>query len=163
MARKCSICTHKQRIAIEADILDNVPYRDIATRYNVGRMPVQRHKQNGHIEDSLIKAHGIRKIVNADDLLVKILYLQEETLMVLSEAKDDKNQNTVLSAIGKAGQLIELQARLAGQLQEKQVINIYMQPAFIKMQNIILSELDQFPEAKYRIAERLTKEAENVR
>ena len=162
MPRKCSICIHKRRNEIETDILNNVPYRDISAKYNVGRMPVQRHKQNGHIAESLIKAHEINKIVNADDLLVKILHLQKETLIVLGEAKNDKNHNTILAAVGKAGQLIELQAKLAGQLQEGRVINIYVQPAFIKMQNIILEELDKYPEAKYRIAERLNKEAENV-
>ncbi len=162
MPRKCSICIHKRRNEIETDILNNVPYRDISTKYNIGRMPVQRHKKNGHIAESLIKAHEINKIVNADDLLVKILHLQKETLIVLSEAKEVKDYSMILAAVGKAGQLIELQAKLAGQLQEGRIINIYVQPAFIKMQNIILAELDNFPEAKYRIAERLNKEAANV-
>ena len=82
--------------------------------------------------------------------------------MVLSEAKESKNHSTILAAVGKAGGLIELQAKLAGQLQEGRVINIYLQPAFIKMQNIILEELDKYPDVKYRIAERLNREAENV-
>ncbi len=103
---------------------------------------LQRHKKNGHITESLRKAHEINKIVNADDLLVKILHLQKETLIVLGEAKDKKDYGLILTAIGKASGLIELQAKLAGQLQEGRVINIYVQPAFIKMQNIILSELD---------------------
>lgn len=162
MGRKCTVCTHKKRNEIETDILNNVPFRDISSKYNVGRMPVQRHKKNGHIAESLIKAHEINKIVNADDLVIKILHLQKETLIVLAEAKEEKNHNTILAAVGKASGLIELQAKLLGQLQETKVINIYVQPAFIKMQSIILSELDKFPDVKYRIAERLSKEAENV-
>ncbi len=94
--------------------------------------------------------------------MLKILHLQKETLIVLSEAKDNKDHNIILAAVGKAGQLIKIQAELTGQLQEAKVINIYMQPSFIKMQNIILSELDQCPEIKYRIAERLNKEGEDV-
>ncbi len=162
MPRKCSICIHKKRNEIENALLENKSFRHIASQFGINYRSLQRHKKNGHIAESLIKAHEIDKIVNADDLLVKILHLQKETLVVLSEAKEIKDYSTILAAVGKAGQLIELQAKLAGQLQEGRVINIYVQPTFIKMQNIILSELDQFPEVRYRIAERLSKEAKNV-
>lgn len=153
--RRCTICIHKKRNEIENVLIENQPFRAIASQFGVSHKSLQRHKKNGHIAKSLIKAHEINKIVNADDLVVKILHLQKETLIVLSEAKEVKDHNTILSAVGKAGQLIKIQAELTGQLQEAKVINVYIQPAFIKMQSIILTELDQYPEVKYKIAEAL--------
>jgi len=155
MPRKCSICTHKKRNEIERDILDSVPFRHIASQFGVSYRAVQRHKQNGHIEESLLKAHGIRQIVHGEDLLGKILHLQEETLTVLEEAKESRNHKTVLDAVGKASGLIALQANLAGQLKEKQQVNIFVNPSFIQMRTIILRELEGYPDLKIRIAEAL--------
>ncbi len=88
MPQKCSICTHPQKLDIECDILGNVPYRAITTKYNVGRAPLKRHFDNGHILPETIQAEKLRKIVYSENLLAKLMYLQNEALRVLDEAKD---------------------------------------------------------------------------
>lgn len=126
--RKCTICIHKKRNEIETSFLEDNSYRTISHHFRVSINALKRHVKNDHIAKSLIKAHEINKIVNADDLVFKILHLQKETLIVLAEAKEEKNHNTILAAVGKASGLIELQAKLIGQLKETQVnINVFQQ------------------------------------
>jgi hypothetical protein len=155
LSRKCSICVHKKRNDIEKLLVEGaLSFRHIASQYGVNYRSLQRHKENGHIEEALIKAHDVEKIVYGEDLLGKILHLQKETLQVLEEAKKYKKHVTVLNAVGKASGLIEIQEKLAGQLHEKQ-INIFLHPDFIEMRSIILQVLDPHPEIKHKVAEAL--------
>ena len=155
MPRKCSICSHKKRNEIELALIEGkMSFRHIASHFGVNYRSLQRHRQNGHIEESLVKAHELKQLVHSKDLLWKILHLQEETLRVLQQAKESNNHKTVLDAVGKASGLIELQVKLAGKLQEKQ-INIFLQPQFIELRTIIMKELEPYPEIKYKIAEAL--------
>ena len=127
MGRKCSICINKQRAEIEEDILDSVPYRDIATKYGVNRMSVQRHAQNGHIEQAIVEAHELKDIVHGKELLDKILYLQQEALTVLQKAKNCEDNILALNAISKAARLLEIQGKIAGLIQQGTQVNINQQ------------------------------------
>jgi hypothetical protein len=72
------------------------------------------------------------------------------------EAKDRDEFNHKMSAINQASKLVELTARLKGQLEDNREINIFINPTFVKMRTIILQELDEYPDLKYRIAEVLS-------
>ena len=152
MPRKCSICTHPDKLNIEVDILSNVPFRAIATKYNVGRAPLKRHFDNGHISQETIKAEELRKIAYSNDLLAKLMYLQNEALRVLDEAKDTedpmkKSPLTVLSAVGKVHSMIETQAKLAGRLKDAE-INILINPTWLSLKQEIFQALKPFPDAQ---------------
>ena len=149
MPRKCSICTHPDKLNIEVDILSSVPFRAIATKYNVGRAPLKRHFDNGHISQETIKAEELRKIAYSENLLVKLMYLQNEALKVLDEAKDpeDGQPLTVLSAIGRVHGMIETQAKRAGRLREQE-INILINPTWLSLKQEIFQALKPFPDAQ---------------
>lgn len=49
MPGRCTICYSPSRASIEADLLNEVPYREIARRYGVGRGAVSNHHKN-HME-----------------------------------------------------------------------------------------------------------------
>ncbi len=149
MPRKCSICTHPDKLDIEVDILSNVPFRTIATKYNVGRHPLKRHFDNGHISPETIQAEKLRKIAYSENLLEKLMYLQNEALKVLDEAKDpeDGKPLTILSAIGRLHGMIETQAKLDGRLKELE-INILINPTWIALKQEIFLALKPFPDAQ---------------
>ncbi len=151
MARRCSICTHPRRIDIECDILNNVPFRAISNKYQVGRAPVQRHFDNGHIAEETIKAEELRKVANSEDLLDKLRFLQHEALKILDEAKNPAKGppllNTALNAIAKVHNMLETQGKLAGQLREQE-INILINPTWLSLKQEIFHALKPFPEAQ---------------
>lgn len=46
MPRRCTICGHPERDALEREILYGVPYRTIAQRYGVDGSAISRHVHN---------------------------------------------------------------------------------------------------------------------
>lgn len=149
MGRKCSICTHPERLDIEVDILNSVPYRSIGEKYKTSHTSVRRHFENGHISPETMQAEKLRKIAYSNDLLEKLMYLQNEALRVLDEAKDpeDGNPLTVLNAVGKVHSMIETQAKLAGRLKEQE-INILINPTWLSLKQEIFQALIPFPDAQ---------------
>lgn len=157
MSHKCSVCKHPKRKEIEEAILNGVPFRTIAERYGMSHTSIIRHRDNGHIAKALVKAHEVKEVIYAKDLLEKVLYLQEEALEILNNAKKVGNPRIALEAIGRASQLLELQGKIAGQLREQQAVqvNIFANPQFLVLQKILLETLDPYPELKAKIAEAL--------
>jgi len=72
----CTICRHPQRPAIEQAIsLQSL--RNIAKRFGVNYVAVQRHKQ-AHLQPRLLRAAERREDLNADRLLQRLVgYLEE--------------------------------------------------------------------------------------
>ena len=119
MSNRCRTCSSPRREEIEHDLLASVPIRDIEAKYGVGRMSLQRHLQRGHIAASVVEAVKLRKVAYSEDLLDKLMFLQNEALQILREAKESRQTEGLrvalamaLNAIGKAGQLLETQVRL---------------------------------------------------
>jgi len=148
MGRKCSICIHKKRKEIEEALLENQSLRHIASQFGINYRSIQRHLKNGHIEKSIIEAHELKDIIHGRDLLEKVFYLQQEALHILREAKRVRDNMTALSAIARASKLLELQGRIAGDIQSAK-INISQtntqQIAIVDQ----VSETSSFLEAKF--------------
>lgn len=54
MARKCTICTHPQRRAIEAQIALQAPFRNISKSFDVGWQSVRRHAED-HVSSTMLQ------------------------------------------------------------------------------------------------------------
>ncbi len=151
MGRKCSICVHPKRADIEADLLSSVPFRAIAAKYSVGRAPVQRHFDNSHIAQETAKAKEWRRIALSKDLFEKIEYYEHEALKILFEAKEPQEGKPLLavalSAIGRAAALLEIRAKLGGQIRDLEV-NILINPIWLDLKAQIFASLEHFPEAR---------------
>jgi hypothetical protein len=59
MAATCIICKHKDLTEINLDLAQQVPYRDIASKYGVSTATVQRHATR-HLADSNMRSLAIR-------------------------------------------------------------------------------------------------------
>jgi len=145
--RKCTVCTHERRAEIEEQILSGKSFRHISSQFvGVGYRSVQRHKVDGHIAKELAEAIKLKNIAFSDDVLHKLKFLQNEALQILREAKEAKTLGYALSAIGKAAQLVETQAKLAGQIEEINV-NIYLNPQWVELKQQIFAVLAKHPAA----------------
>jgi len=160
LPRRCTICEHPQRDEINKALIETQNIAEIAKRYGVSYDSLFRHKQR-HIPEALAKAQEARQIAKADSLLDQVRTLQGKTLAILEEAEKTKNYLTALKAIREARGNLELLAKLLGELQEKQIINILVAPEWISLRAVILTALEPYPEAKQALAEALKEVEEN--
>ena len=63
---------------------------------------------------------------------------------------------TALAAIREARGNLELLARLLGELQEQQVVNILISPQWVTVRAAIVAALAPYPEARLAVSERLS-------
>src|SRR5262245_15060180 len=129
MPRRCTICDHAERQAIDAALLGSESYRSIAKRFATSPEAMWRHKES-HLPASLAKAEEAREATQADSLLDQLLHLNRETLAILQEARAGKTKDNelALKAIGRAEKQIELQARLLGELKDTATVNVLILP-----------------------------------
>lgn len=151
MPRKCSICSHLDIDKINFGLISGDSLRDIARRYNLDKSAVLRHKQN-HLPAHLIKAEEKADKNRACSLIdeIKLLQLKAERIAEKAEKKGD--YRTALSGIRELTRIIEILARMQGEIQD-QNINIVLNPQWVELRTIILSALDEYPEAKIKVAQ----------
>ncbi len=77
MPRKCTICAHKKRSAIDKALVDRRAFRDIARQFKVSKDALVRHSDD-HLPASLVKAQEAKEAADADALLAQIVGLRDE-------------------------------------------------------------------------------------
>ena len=162
---RCRTCSSPRREEIEHDLLASVPIRDIEAKYGVGRMSLQRHQQRGHIAASVVEAVKLRKVAFSENLLDKLLFLQNEALQILREAKESRQSEGLrtaltiaLGAIGKAGQLLETQVKLVEGLRKAEFniqIAIVQDPSWAAVLRLLTDILRNNPVGLRRLVEGL--------
>ena len=86
MPRRCTICNHPQRDAMDQALLTPEPYRSIAQHFAVSPDAVYRHKQD-HLPKHLAQAHTAHEVSQADGLMAQLQALTTETQAILREAR----------------------------------------------------------------------------
>jgi hypothetical protein len=154
MPRKCTVCAHQKRPAIDKALVDRRAFRDIARQFKVSKDALVRHSDD-HLPASLVKAHDAREAAQADALLAQIVGLRDEGLGVLEKAKEAEDLHTVLNAIKVTQGTIELLAKLAGQLRDAPTINLVLSAEWQAVQANVLTALDPYPDARLAVAHAL--------
>lgn len=120
----------------------------------VSESAVRRHA-SAHIPASLARAQEARELADSDSLLDRVRVLNSEATAILAEAKATKNHNLALRAIDRAARLIELQARLVGELAEgSTTVNLNVTGEAARIVGIVVSNVAD-SETRVRIAEAL--------
>jgi len=148
MPQTCSICIHPDRASIDQEIICGTPVRDIAGRYGVGKSSIDRHKK--HIPSALIKAQEAVVVGNADTLLHEVKTLLEQAQSLTGAAQAAGDLRTALQGIGKVKEILELMARLAGEIDSTNVqVNIGI-PSITTCPEwgTIIRIIDRHPEVK---------------
>ena len=156
MPRKCSICTHPNREAIDRALVNKESFRYVSKQYGVTVSAIHRHNDT-HLPSSLAKAQEARAVTQADDLLSQVKSLQSRALSILDQAENAGDLRTAILAIREARGNLELLAKLLGELQENQTVNILLAPEWLQVRGIILAALSPFPQAALTLSEALAK------
>ncbi len=117
MPRKCTICSHKKRSAIDKALVERQAFRTIADQFRVSKTALLRHYDD-HLPSSLVKAQQATEAAQADALLAQVVDLRDKALGVLEQAEASEDLRTAVSAIREARGCVELLGKLAGQLKD---------------------------------------------
>ena len=137
-------------------LIAGVPLRTIADRFAVSKTALIRHK-DAHLPPSLLKAKEAREVARADDLLSQVRDLQSRALAILESAEASGEHRTALAAIAEARRNLELLGKLAGELDERPVVNVLISAEWIAIRTVLLEALMPHPQASTAVAERLVE------
>jgi hypothetical protein len=107
---------------------------------------VYRHKTE-HLPAHLLKAKEVEEVAQADDLLDQVRHLQIHALDILERAEKAGDLRTALAAISQARGNLELLGKLAGELDERPVVNLNVSPEWLELRAVIVGALEPHPAA----------------
>ena len=151
MARRCTICTHKEREAIDRALVAGEKYRNIAEQFRVTLAPLVRHRDD-HIPAALVKAKEAAEVAQADNLLAQVCDLRDRAVAILDKAEDADDLRSAIAAIREARGCVELLGKLAGQLKDVPTVNILISAEWRVVQVTILEALKSYPDARLAVA-----------
>jgi len=147
MPRTCTVCAHPEREAIDEALVGGSALSELAAIYRVSDDALGRHKAN-HLPATLLKAHEAGEIAHADNLLTRLDELTDEAHRIGSKAEREGDYRTALSGVRELVRIVELQAKLIGELDERPVLNLHLQPEWIELRAVIVGALEPHPEAR---------------
>jgi hypothetical protein len=151
MAKKCIVCTHPQREAIEKALIAGVSLGNVKVQFEgLNKSSLCRHMQ--HLPKSLIKAAEAKEISRADNLIEEIERLRGEAIRISHKAEEQGDLRTALMGVRELTRIVELMARLRGEI-EQQTINIHVNPEWLELRATIINVLEPYPEARIKLAE----------
>jgi hypothetical protein len=140
------VCDHSESYGIEEALVTGASYRSVAKRFELSESAVYRHKTE-HLPAHMLKAREVEEAARADDLLGQVRNLQTHALDILERAEKAGDLRTALAAISQARGNLELLGKLAGELDERPVVNLNVYPEWLELRGVIVGALDPHPAA----------------
>jgi transposase-like protein len=140
------VCDHPESYGIDEALVGGAPYRSVAKRFGLSESSVYRHKTE-HLPAQLLKAKEVEEVAQADDLLDQVKNLQTHALGILERAEKAGDLRTALAAISQARGNLELLGKLAGELDERPVVNLNVSPEWLELRTVIVGALEPHPAA----------------
>jgi hypothetical protein len=144
--RRCTVCDHPERHSSDETLVDGALYRSVARRFGRSESSVYRHKTE-HLPANLLKAKEVEEVAQADDLLEQVRHLQANVLDILEHAEKVGDSRTALAAISQARGNLEVLGKLAGELDERPVVNLNVSPEWLERRTVIIGTLEPHPAA----------------
>jgi hypothetical protein len=140
------VCDHPESHGIDEALVTGAPYRSVARRFELSESAVYRHKTE-HLPAHLLKAREVEEVAQADHLLEQVRNLQAHALNILERAEKAGDLRTALAAIYQARGNLELLGKLAGELDERPVVNLNVSPEWLELRAVIVGALEPHPAA----------------
>ena len=145
------VCIHSEREKIDKDLIAGLSFRKISRRFKIDKSSLFRHKAR-HLPVTLIKAEDAREIESSENLWDQIEWLRAKALSISRKAEEREDYRAALAGIRELVRIVELTGKLRGDL-STQPVNIVVNPQWIELRTKIVTTLEDFPEAKARLAE----------
>ena len=154
MPRTCGPCTHAEREAIDRALVAGTPFRHIAERFGTSPPALFRHRAE-HIPPALAQATEAAEVARADTLLGQLAELGADARRIGGKAEDAGDLKTALSGIRELVRIVELTAKLVGELDDRPVVNVTISAEWVEIRATLLDVLGAYPEARTAVAARL--------
>jgi hypothetical protein len=146
--RKCTVCTHPDRGAIDEALVGATALSALSAKYrDISEDALGRHKAN-HLPAKLVMAAAAEEAAQADNLLDQVRDLQGRAYGILDKAESAGDLRTALGAIREARGNLELLAKLLGELDERPVVNLTLSPEWLELRAMIVGALEPHPAAR---------------
>ena len=133
----CKTCRHPKHREIDRALLEGATHKQISAKYHMDPKSVYRHRKN-HL-GKLIAEHASRY---GENLVEQLYAMTVDTKRIGKKAEAARQYGPALGAIGTERGIIELVARLTGQLDNRaQIILLEQAEAANAEQELMLSRL----------------------
>ncbi len=151
MPRTCSVCAHPERMRIDGLLVEGVSHRDLARQFGLGRNAIANHAEK-HLPATLTRAAEAAEVAHADDLLAEVRKREQRADDLGRQAERVGDLRTALQALREWRGLAEFRAKVAGELDERAVINVMMSPQWIEVRRVLIDALQDHPAARVAVA-----------
>ena len=117
MPPTCTVCRLPNRQEAEEAILAGEPLRTIAERFGTSPQSLLRHR-DAHLPAKLVKAEEAREVARASAAAAKLVGIEADARRLGQKAEKDGDPRTALMAVRELVRLVELAARISGELQQ---------------------------------------------
>ena len=161
---KCTICSHRERAAIDLGLARGVSVSAMAKRYRVSTDALYRHQSNHlppQLRASLIAGPSIEGIdldklreTESQSLLAHLIALRNRLFASLDVAEEYRDSAMVTRVTGQLHTNLELTGRLLGDLRTGNITttNILIAPQYVEMRVALVDALRPHPEAARAVA-----------
>jgi hypothetical protein len=154
MARRCTVCIHDDRPAVDQALVNHRPFRTIADRFGLSKTALIRHHDE-HLPETLAKAKAAAETAQADDLLSQVRALRSKSMSLLLAAEKAGDIRTALAGIREARACLELLAEMMQAIDRRPTLNLTLAPEWLTTRSALLEALRPYPEARTAVAARL--------
>jgi hypothetical protein len=135
--KNCGICSHTDRPAIDAALIDGASLRAIAGQYGTTKSALDRHRK--HIPTALVKAKDASEVADAGTLLSRVEQLVSRCERIYDGAIKEREWAGAVGATRELRGCLELLAKLSGELQTGTRVAITL----AAIQNINIGDLTE--------------------
>lgn len=117
MPRTCTVCSHRKLSEIDAALVSNESFRNIAKRFGVSASAVYRHQQQ-HISGAPDQVNAVALTPQPETLMAKIIQLGDEARRLGKKAEDAGDLRGALAAVRELVRIVELLGRIEGEISD---------------------------------------------
>jgi hypothetical protein len=126
----------------------------LAKKYRLNNQALYKHRQN-HLLPLMAAHEAAEELAHAESLWDELRRLKRHGWRFLERSERKNDSPSIAAAMREVRSCIELCAKLEGQIQENTVINVINLPQWQVLQQVLITTLEAFPEARLAVADRL--------
>jgi hypothetical protein len=152
--RRCTVCIHGDRPAIDQALINHRPFRRIAVQFALSLSAVIRHHDE-HLPEVLAHAQAAAEASRADDLLQQLKIIKNLALTITDRSEKAGDGKLALAGIREARACLELLLEVEQRIDRRPVFSLLIAPEWLVARSALIETLRPYPEARAAVAARL--------
>ena len=156
MGRRCTVCTHPERDAIDDELASGATYMGVSRKYELGPESVRRHHQS-HLSPALAAIDAEREAEVNATLVARIEQLVRRADELYKITASEGKVTSALAALREMRGSLELLGKATGELDDRPqvTLNLMASPEWLAVRDVILAALMAYPDARAAVSGQL--------